>query len=177
MTPFLHLFNTSSIHGGSNQKMLKGVYWQYEAALNFKKIYIFFKNSPQTLNFQEVHLCSAYCRQFKTFPTFPITPCRYFQSSPQSSAIGNQHSHIPWHTKTYFLLNWLAAALARLVFLHLIPYNLCSWKFSSKKQLQIFFSTYPRRPPPAMPVWSKRVSQLIRTKIYQASWQQGRKKE
>lgn len=45
MTPLLHLFNTSSIHGGRNQKMLKGVYWQYEAALNLKK-YTFFKKIP-----------------------------------------------------------------------------------------------------------------------------------
>lgn len=113
MSPLLQHFNTSSIHGGSNQKVLKGVYCQYEAALNLKKRVFFFYIPPQTLSFQEFHLSFGYCRQFKTFPIFPITPCRYFLSSLLSNAIGNQHSHIHRQTKKYFLPNKLATALVR----------------------------------------------------------------
>lgn len=128
---------------GKEPKDVKGCLLTVWSSSEFKKIYFFLKNSPKTLNFLQFHLCFAYCNQFKTLRTFPITPCRYFPSSPQSSAIGNQHSHIPWQAKKYFLLNQLAAALVRLVFLHLITYNLCSWKFSLEKQLQIFFATHP----------------------------------
>lgn len=112
---------------GSNWKIFKGVYWEYEtktgAALNGGKK----KNPPKTPTFsQEFHVCSGYWRQFKTFPTFAITPCKHFPSSPESSAIGSQHSYVTWQTKKYFLPNQPSAALVRWLFPHFIPYNLQS---------------------------------------------------
>lgn len=85
------------------------------------------KNPPKPPTFsQEFHVCSGYWRQFKTFPTFAITPCKHFPSSPQSSALGSQHSHVTWQTKKYFLPNQPSAALVRWLFPHFIPYNLQS---------------------------------------------------
>lgn len=84
------------------------------------------KKSPQNPNFQ-----SRVPRVFRIletiqFPTFAITPCKHFPSSPQSSAIGSQHSHVTWQTKKYFLPNQPSAALVRWLFPHFIPYNLQS---------------------------------------------------
>lgn len=106
---------------GSNQKILKGVYRQYEtkpeAALNLKK-----KKSPpkhQSLVKSSTYV-QGYWRQFKIFSTLSA-PCRRFSSSPRSSAIGSQHSHITWQTKKHFLPNQSSAALVRWLFLHLTP--------------------------------------------------------
>lgn len=46
-----------------------------------------------------------------------------------------------------------------------------------RQQWQFFFAMYPSKYWPAMSVWSERVQLLIKTEVYQASWQQDRKKE
>lgn len=97
------------------------------------------RNKNRCNNFQSgLHKCSGYWRPLKTLPVFPITPCKYFSSSPQSWAKGNRSSYATWQAERHLLPNHSSVALTRDDFFSIL-YHMVSVPKSSDSLCHFFF--------------------------------------